>query len=398
MSWWDDIIELRARQLSIEAGAISGRAITATLRVSPDGDGTDGLTWPTAYQTPQAAFDAASVDPEDCTLILIGATETFYDIDMAGDPTWAANMDITGTHRTWAAIRNNNVGATSVLNFTGKVSIQDMTIFTVGTVNGISFTGNGWRIRKCDFNSMGLTGAATSIHIDGSGGLTRGGIMEDVQILGHITHTTAIHNEESTTNEYQRVHVHGCLVGILIDGANSAQNHWEHFDIGDCALGIDIDAGDEQHFLDLDLHHNIRNVDDSVRNHEWIEIHGHFPIHILPAAILAPISIPTAVGADTWGGDTEIVAADVIDNPFRIVGSHMEPSAAGIYRIRLSATAGVGIPPYFDELQTTVARREGTAAPSGTEFIHNAGTRISGSAKSDTGNDTVETWIEIQEI
>jgi len=39
-----------------------GRAVTATLYVSPNGNGTDGSSWTRAYTTIQAALDAASTD------------------------------------------------------------------------------------------------------------------------------------------------------------------------------------------------------------------------------------------------------------------------------------------------------------------------------------------------
>jgi len=51
--------------------AVIGRASTATLYVSPNGSNADGKTWSSAYNTIQAALDAASTDADDCTLILI---------------------------------------------------------------------------------------------------------------------------------------------------------------------------------------------------------------------------------------------------------------------------------------------------------------------------------------
>lgn len=64
-----------------------GRAVTATLYVSPNGSGADGLTWLTAYTTIQAALDVASTDADACTLIFIGPHATNYNINTTGDPT-----------------------------------------------------------------------------------------------------------------------------------------------------------------------------------------------------------------------------------------------------------------------------------------------------------------------
>ena len=96
---------LRARGVDLEpiredAGAYTlGKAITATLRVWPNGDNSEGSSWSKAYRTIQAALNAASTNTNDCTLILIPPHSTFYDINMAGDPTWGANVILMGTHR-----------------------------------------------------------------------------------------------------------------------------------------------------------------------------------------------------------------------------------------------------------------------------------------------------------
>ena len=225
--------------------ATAGRAVTATLFVSPDGNDADGLTWDTAYTTIQGALDAASTDANDCTLILIAPTATFYDIATTGDPTWSCNVHIQGTHRIWAAIRNEHASATSVFKFTGKASIQDLAIFTEDGVDGVIFTKSGWRVRNCGFNSSGTDAANTSVYIDGSAAVTRGGIMEDVQFIGNVANTTAIHINKSTVNEFRNIHVHTCLVGLHIEDAASDLNTFYNCDFGDCALGMDLDAGNE---------------------------------------------------------------------------------------------------------------------------------------------------------
>ena len=53
---------------------------------------------------------------------------------------------------------------------------------------------------------------------------------------------------------------------------------------------------------------------------------------------------------------------------------------------------------FYDVIMFLGNARESVAAPSGTEHIFNAGTRISCSAKSVTGGDNVDIWVEIQEI
>ena len=374
--------------------ATAGRAVTATLFVSPDGNDADGLTWDTAYTTIQGALDAASTDANDCTLILIAPTATFYDIATTGDPTWSCNVHIQGTHRIWAAIRNEHASATSVFKFTGKASIQDLAIFTAGSVNGVIFTGSGWRVRNCGFNSTGTSGATTSVHLDGSGALTRGGIMEDVEFLGNVSYTTAIHIEQSTINHFHHVNIRSSLVGVKITDSDSDGNQFDDVMIMTSALGLDIDAGNMQMFNNVDFHGNTRNVDDEVGDHEWTNPMGEFDIYITPADFTGTV-VAAGVGNNTYCADAELIAANAIDNPFRIVGIHAQPTDSEWHAIRLTASAGT---PWFDEIMFDGNKREGSAAPSGTEHIFNTDTRISCGVKSVTGSNNVAIWLEIQVI
>ncbi len=371
------------------------RTITSELLVSPDGDNSDGETWATAFQTFQAAFAVASTDANDCTLIRFAPHATFYDIYTTGDPTYTGNYEIVGTHRIWAPIRNTHASATSVFKFTGKVSIQDMAIFTVADEGGVIFTNSGWRIRKCGFNSTGIDTAQTSVYIDGTGGTTRGGIMEDVQFIGHVGRTKAIHINQSTVNEFYKVAISKCLTGLHIDNAASDNNIFSQMLIGDSATGIDIDAGNDQFFNDIVFHHNtVANVADAVGDHVWVSPKGQFPIAIEPDNTDG-VNVACDGVADTWGGDTEIRATATSTKPFRIVGTHCEPNAGRIYQVRFSSDSGST---FYDQLQFSDSRRESVAAPSGTEYIFNAGTRISASARDENGGGDVNIWIEVQEI
>lgn len=371
------------------------RANTATLRVSPDGSGADGLSWRTAYQTIQDALDAASTDPNDSTLILIAPHATFYDINTTGDPTWTGNYALRGVHRIWSAIRNEHASATSVFKFTGKVSITDLAIFTADEVNGVIFTNSGWRVRKCGFNSTGTTGANTSVYIDGSAALTRGGIMEDVQFLGNVANTRAIYINTSTVNEFYNVHVHACLTGLQIAGATSDFCTFHSCDFGDCALAIDIDAGNEQHFDNISFHHNTTNVDDEVHDHFWKNIQGQLPLTIEPDN-LTGVTVAANAVANVWGTDTELRAAATSTKPFKIVTVIGQPVIAQLHELRISSDSGST---FDNHLMIESARGVATPSPSGTEFIYNVGTRISCSMKAaSAGSDEMQVWLKIQEI
>ena len=111
------------------------------------------------------------------------------------------------------------------------------------------------------------------------------------------------------------------------------------------------------------------------------------------------IDLDTHANPDTWGTDTEILAAAGRDKPFKIIGLSLEADASEKFRIRLSSDSGST---HFIDFQVegeiAVNKRESIQLPSGTSFIFNSATKISGSAKSESGGDTATVWLEIQEI
>ena len=379
--------------------SISNRAITAKLHVSPDGNSYDGSTWEKAFQTIQEALDAASTDANDLTLILIAPHATWYDIDTTGDPTWTGNYEIVGSHRLWSLIRNTHAAATSVLKFTGKTSLINLAIFQTGDLNGITFTQGGFRIRKCGFNSEGLTGAATAICIDGTAGTTRGGIIDDIQILGHVSYTRGLHINASKVNEFHNMHIHKCLTAIHIEDALSDYNSFIDIDIGDCALGIDLDAGNEHLFNGVIFHHNTINVDDEVGDSVWNNIQGELDVTLEPDNFTG-VAVATHANADTWTTvPVEVRAAATSTVPFKIVATLAQGDAAEKFRIRFSADSGAT---WFDDISiegdVNAQQREASVAPTSTDHIFNKGTQIVAASKSESGNNSVVVWIEVQEI
>jgi len=77
----------------------------------------------------------------------------------------------------------------------------------------------------------------------------------------------------------------------------------------------------------------------------------------------------------------------------------VEADAAEKFRIRFSKDSGSTC---FADIQfegdVNVARQEVIQMPAGTEEIFNKGSRISGSAKSESGSNTATVWLQVQEI
>lgn len=392
----EDILMSYIGHLKEIGTGIIGKAVTDTLYVSPEGAGTNGKTWGGAFTTIQAALDSASTDADECTLIMISPHTTNYDINTTGDPTWTGNYILQGTFRNWAKVKNTHASATSIMKFTGKVGLINLN-FNLGTGNnGLILTHGGSRVKGCQFVGEDLTSIKTCLHLDHA---TTGKHVkvEDIDVLGNITYCRGILVDNFSHSEFYDIRIHECLEGIQIVGATSDSNDFENIHIGDCShangIAINIDAGNGQHFTNLLLHNNTKNVDDEVKDHYWKDIQGSFPVEIIPNDLDG--GTVTTGAAATYGNPLTLIATDVVDAPFMIVGATFEPSTNEWYQVRFSGDAGST---YHDIIMFDDTKREGSVFPYGTEFIFNAGTELFCEARDESGGDDCQVWIEIQKI
>ncbi|MHA1662534.1 MAG: hypothetical protein ACTSVR_04690 [Candidatus Thorarchaeota archaeon] len=385
------------RLLDISGSQVLGRSVTAVLFVSDNGDNTDGASWDQAYTTLPAALDAASTDVNECTLIVVGINTgaNYYDINLTGDPTWTGNYVIMGTHRTWQKIKNDHATATSIMKFTGYVSLINLN-FNLGLDNnGVIITKGAFRVKNCQFVGEDLTSPATALHLDGATSLKHG-IISGCGFKGEgTTQMTGILIDNTSYSNFSDLRLHHCNTAIQIVGASSPdQNEFYDLDIGNNGVGLDIDTGSEQHLTDINFHNNTTNIVDAVGDHSWSNIRGEFDIVTLPDDFTG-IAVPTGDGADTWSG-LVTVYSNGGDSPYRIVGAALEPGTSEWYRIQLTADNGAT---YFDDLMFDANKLQGSVAPSGTEHIFNKGTIIKARSKSKSaGIDTLGVWLNIQEI
>jgi hypothetical protein len=375
------------------------RAATDVLYVSPNGDNTDGSSWAKAYTTIQGALNAASTDGDDMTLILISPHTTNYDINTTGDPTWTGNYILKGSHKNFAQIKNSHASATSIMKFSGKIALIDLN-FNMGTNNnGVILTGGGFRCTDCQFDGQSLTSASKALGLEGASCIQFGRILECDFIGEGTTHMTAIYIDCVANSIFEIVNIHKCKTGIQIVNADSDFNMFDKIDIGDSGIGFDIDAGNEQHILNVRFHHNTTNIDDEVGDHTIQNIYGNQPITIEPDDF-SGVTLSTGDGANLWGTNTEVRAAATSTVPFRVVGLSLEASASEKFRIRLTADDGTI---YFEDLQfegvAVGVVTEVSSFTTATEYIFNKGTQIKASIKSESvGVDTCLVWLKIQEI
>ena len=379
--------------------SIIGRAVTAILFVSPNGDNSDGSSWSKAFNTIQGALAVASTDVNECTLIMVGINTgaNYYDINTTGDPTFTGNYIIKGTHRTWQKIKNDHVGATSIMKFSGNIELHDLN-FNLGIDNnGVIITKGASRVISCQFTGEDLTSPATALHYKGAT-LIKHGILRGCTFRGEATNTnmTGILIENSCYSKFEDFQMHNNFTGVQIINVASDENVFKDADIGDGEIGFDIDAGNGQRLINILFHKNdTMNIDDEVGDHHYQDIKGEFPITIEPIDGVNYAGVTVAAGEDTWGADVELRAAATSLKPFKILGYKFEPSEEKKFIIRFSADSEVT---FFNMAMTDVKKDKANGISAGTDFVFNAGTRISCSAGCEEAGKNIQIWLDIQEI
>ena len=93
---------------------------------------------------------------------------------------------------------------------------------------------------------------------------------------------------------------------------------------------------------------------------------------------------------------TTVIAANAIDNPFRLVAAIFNPATDQWSRVRIT---GTGAAPFTNEYLFDAKRKAGNAASSGTDFIYNTDTKIEAQTKVvSAGPDNMGVWFKVQEL
>lgn len=370
---------------------------TETLFVSAAGDNSDGSSWDRAYTSLTTALDwiEANQNNGEVHCIILGSGN--WDMDLTGTPTYNANLAIYGIDsRNQAVILNSHATATGVLEFTGWVSLNNLTIDCgIGNI-GINIDGVGCigsRLRKLHFDCAALAGAAEAILIDGGASYIK---LWDIHIDGEVVNTTGIRLNEANHCQIQEIKIHDTLVGIHLDNAADDNNEIENVHLNICTTGLLIDAGaTNNHFEHIFFSGCTARINDLGTTNLFTNIYV--------AAIVASISptdltgqVITAGAANVWTAvAVQIVAAAA--KPFYIIGYSYECAAAERYGLRLFIDGGTN--PVVDEVIETGAAIAGkTEFSNFTKIWGNQGVAIHGRIKSETGANTMNVWIKLQII
>ncbi|KKK69115.1 hypothetical protein LCGC14_2937280, partial [marine sediment metagenome] len=152
-------------------------------------------------------------------------------------------------HPHWTRIMNDHAAATAVLKLTGKSAVESL-MFDLGTGNnGLIMTSPGATISHVHLVGSSLTGAGVCLWLDGDS--VEHADLHHIEIEGNVTFTTGLLIDQFARAYIDAIRIFSCLTAIQIVGANSDENTFIRLDIGDCSLGLDLDAGNEQHFDDV---------------------------------------------------------------------------------------------------------------------------------------------------
>jgi len=369
-----------------------GRAYTKVLYVSKNGSNTDGSNWNLAYTTFAGAYAAASASANELTCIMIGPGT--YDLDTAGDPTYTKNIVIRGGHRNKTTITNTNVGATSIMKFTGFAALYYLT-FDVGAtgINGVIFSGasaSGSRVFNCYFECENAMGAQTALYVGDTIEYIK---CRDVIVHGAVANTKSLRLNGCTNSWFEQFKIFHSLVGVHLDTTNDENNVFEDTYIYSSATGLLIDAGaDYNSFETLKLRGNTLNINDSGTGTIYKDVDYTARASVAPDD-LTGVEATANGAANTWGVAAALRAASA--TPYEVTGIVFEPNTQERYGLKLSSDGGS-----TNLWQGVVEGRQNQVDRIlfDEPVWCNQGTAITAYIKSETGGKKQILWVKIKTV
>jgi len=260
--------------------------------------------------------------------------------------------------------------------------------------NGVIITHGGGYLNHCQFVGEDLTSAATAVSINNETTIKNGRIF-DCYFIGEVSNMTGIEFNNASRWRTKDCYIHNCLVGVKQVHVDSDYNVLNGIDFDDCAVAIDLYAGNRMHVQNINFDNCTVNVSDDINDQIYENIQGELAICICPEN-LTGVTLTGHADAATWG-ESVIIRTDISsDRPFSIVGYYANPLITQDHLIRLSADGDVT---YFDIISIGSVKSAATNFSAGTKFIFNKNTQITGALMAESGsNDTMKFWLKLQEI
>jgi len=362
---------------------------TDRIYVHKDGNNTTGDSWESAYTTFNVGYAAVSLDLDDKTIIFVGIG--LFDVDCENQLNITKNIHIIGSGRDATVFTNTHASARFVFSVSRYFKIENCEIFINDTYSGIMVYGNNTDANLVHMRFMAGSGA---VDIPFMLYLFEGGHgeYEDLHIGGTGSIVIGIFLNGTQHNHFFDVHISRCKSGITFTWITTDENQFSWIMIYKATKGLDIRAGNKQHFMDIHFTDCVNSVDDEVGDSFWINVYTDVMLALVRPDDLNGIVVTTG-GAGAYGADVLIydAALAAVDVSFYVVAIIFEPSSKERYGIRLSLGATI----FYTTVCEAKSADEINRLIIETPMIFNSRDKIFCSVMSETGGDTVDVWIEI---
>lgn len=394
----------RFTNLPDDMGIMNGRAYSKILYLSKNGDGSDGCSWNTAYNTITDALGGVSADASELTVIYVNAGT--YDVDTTGDPTFAKNVAIKGAHRHHVEFINDHAASTAVFKFTRRVVLENITINCWNNTNarnnnGVIIDGanaNGSRLRKVYMECDDCTGAHTAVELTGT---TKYHILDEVMFDGPVGNSTFLKFSGCTKSLVQNCIFNAGLTGINLSTTADAIT-FNNLEFHANTTAIILAAGaDSNHFEAVHFANNTTNINQSATsvNTVWHNLHwDNAFFQVLPNG---GGGTALATGDGVWvqtPAYTDIVAANTITKPFYVTGvfvGGMQPADMYYFEMTWDTPAGGADTVFCETMIKGSDNRSATAVTGISSGLLPANSAVSAKIASDSnGVDPMVTWIQ----
>ena len=388
-----------------------------TLYVGKGGNGTDGLTWDSAFTSMTTALAACSATHQN--IIKVGAGT--WDIATANYLTLNVKMHVIGSGVGVTIFRNSSSASDDdyIFNCTALVKFSDCTFTNVDNTaggGGILFYGaaaNNSVIENCSFimtesnfwcNAIGvfstdrlrikdvyIKGNGTSYHTNGiyiNSGM-HDSLIENVH-MDNVENGILFDHLSVLNNHIKDIHITDAVTGILIVDGDS--NMFRDIFLQSCTTGIIITAGQYNTFAHIHFFKCTTTIDDEMSTNKYQKLHSEVPDSKINPADLTGTTVTAKAGANNYT-DTAVTVLTSGDKPIKIVGISYEPAAAEKYGILLTD----GTTDFFEHVVESAAnttRRIVDIMP----FWISPNTTIGCKVKSETGGNNCLIWIRYIEV
>lgn len=362
---------------------------TDRIYVHKDGDNSDGETWETAYSTLNRAYNATSADLDDKTIIFVGIG--LFDVNCVYQLNITKNIHIVGSGRDATIFTNTHASAEYVLNATRYFKMENCEILMDDEYGGIQIYGNNSDTRLIHMRFLAsVVDVPVALHLHDGGH----GEFEDIYIGGNGTLIIGIFLNGSRHNHFNNIEIFRCKSAVRFDWINTDGNFFSDIRIVGAPKGLDIFAGNDQHFEHMFFEQCNMAVDDEVGDSSWFEIYTDTMLCAVQPQDLVGVDVDTAIAADTYGADVLILDASDEDIPYYIVAILFEPDTKEKYGLRLWVGTGYFYETVIEAKFLDERDRHTIEMPR----IFNAHSQIYCSVKSETGNNDMDVWLEIVAI